>query len=90
MSNLPQVQGPGKPAASHAHDSSRWIDLIAFLAVLALGGVLIALADTTAGSLTAICAALGGLYGIWMRARFLHKVLDGDDANRKPAHPRQP
>jgi hypothetical protein len=68
MSNLPQVPGPGNPAP-RSHDSSRWIDLIAFLAILALGGVLIALGGTTAGSLAAICAALGGLYRIWKRAR---------------------
>jgi ABC-type multidrug transport system fused ATPase/permease subunit len=55
MSNVPQ------------RNSSRWIDLIAFLAVLALGGVLIALGHITAGSLATICAALGGLYGVWMR-----------------------
>jgi hypothetical protein len=68
MSNLPQVPGPGNPAR-RSHDSSRWIDLIAFLSVLALGGVLITLGGTTAGSLAAICAALGGLYGIWKRTR---------------------
>ena len=43
--------------------------LIAFLAVLALGGMLIVLGHVTAGSLTAACVALGGLYAVWQRLR---------------------
>lgn len=89
MSNLPQVPGPGNPAP-RSYDSCRWIDLIAFLAVLALGGVLIAFVGTTAGSLATICAALGGLYGIWKRARFSHKSSDRGEPDVKPAHSRQP
>jgi hypothetical protein len=50
---------------------SPWIDLIAFLGVLCLGGVLIALGHIPAGSLATICAALGGLYAIWRRSRAL-------------------
>lgn len=51
-----------------------WIDLIAFLAVLALVGVLIALGRITAGSLVTVCAALGGLYEVWRRMRSLKKA----------------
>jgi hypothetical protein len=49
-------------------NSSRWIDLIAFLAVLALGGALIAVVSTTAVSVATICVALGGLYRLWKRS----------------------
>ncbi len=61
MSKLPQLPNGGKPGPRS------WIDLIAFLGVLALGGVLIALGRTPAGSLVTICAALGGLYAVWTR-----------------------
>jgi len=44
-------------------------DLIAFLGVLTLGGVLIAIGRTTAGSLATICAALGALYAVWQKFR---------------------
>jgi hypothetical protein len=50
-------QGPG------------WVDLLAFLGVLALGGILLAVAGMTAPSLTAACGALGGLYAIFERFR---------------------
>lgn len=50
-------------------DPRSWIDLLAFLGVLALGGILIALGHTTAGSLAIICTALGGLYAVWTRPR---------------------
>jgi hypothetical protein len=43
----------------------QWIDLIAFLGVLALGGYLIAFGHTTAGALASICAALAGLYAAY-------------------------
>lgn len=55
--------------APRSGNSGHWIDLIAFIAVLTLGGGLIALGHITAGSLTAICAALGGLFMVWMRFR---------------------
>jgi hypothetical protein len=44
---------------------SPWVDLIAFLGVLALGVILIAFGHTTAGSLATICAALGGLFALF-------------------------
>jgi hypothetical protein len=37
--------------------------------VLALGGVLIVIGRTTAGSLATVCAALGTLYAVWRRSR---------------------
>ena len=68
MSKVPRSPHSGDHAIQSRY-SSRWIDLIAFLAVLALGGVLIAIGRVTAGSLATICAALGGLYGVWKRFR---------------------
>lgn len=68
MSQVPQLPRMGN-TAPRSRDSSPWVDLIAFLAILALGGILIALGRTTAGSLATICAALGGLYGVWKRFR---------------------
>jgi hypothetical protein len=68
MSNVPRLPRSGDPTP-RSRNSSTWIDLIAFLAILALGGVLMALGHTTAGSLATICAALGGLYGVWKRFR---------------------
>jgi hypothetical protein len=45
----------------------RWIDLFAFLGVLALGGALLIFGHVTVGSLVTICAALGGLYTLFRR-----------------------
>lgn len=55
---------------SHSGSPGQWIDLIAFLGVLALGGYLIAFGHTTAGSLASICAALAGLYAAY---KHLHR-----------------
>ncbi len=44
-----------------------WLDLIAFLAVLATGIMLITLGHLTAGGVTTVCAALVGLYAAWRR-----------------------
>jgi hypothetical protein len=68
MDQLPQLPDSGNQAARHI-DSSRWIDLIAFLAVLALGGALIALSGVSIGSVVTTCTALGWLYGVWKRPR---------------------
>jgi hypothetical protein len=68
MSKIPQLPGSSKPV-SPSGDPDPWVDLIAFLAVLTLAGVLAALGNVTAGSLAAICGALGGLYGVWRRRR---------------------
>jgi hypothetical protein len=46
-----------------------WADLIAFLAVLVSGVLLIILGHLTAGSLTAVCAALVGVFGAFRRFR---------------------
>jgi hypothetical protein len=66
MTNLPQRPRPGKPTPGPGNSPS-WKDLVAFLAVLALGGVLITLGQATVGTLAAIFAILGALYGIWKR-----------------------
>jgi hypothetical protein len=64
----------------HSNRSSQWIDLIAFLGVLALAGVLLVLGHVTAGSLATACAALGGLYTVW---RQLHASNDPPSAEDK-------
>jgi hypothetical protein len=58
-------------------------DLIAFLGVLALGGVLIALGRTTAGSLATSCAALGALYAVWQKFRFPRPPSGSDETGSK-------
>lgn len=68
MSKIPQLPHSGNPAP-HPGNSNPWADLIAFLGVLALGGILIAFGHTTAGSVATVCAALGGLYAIWKHVR---------------------
>jgi LPXTG-motif cell wall-anchored protein len=65
----------------HTGDHSQWIDLIAFLAVLALGGILMAFGHATVGSLATLCAALGGLYTVWTRRR-----RPGDSSNAREAN----
>jgi hypothetical protein len=57
------------PYHSDPSNRDRWIDLFAFLGVLALGGALLVFGHVTAASLATICAALGGLYAVW---RHLH------------------
>lgn len=46
-----------------------WADLMAFLGVLALGGILIATAGMTAASLATTCVALAGLYAAFKNFR---------------------
>lgn len=82
MSNVPQLSRFSDPD-NRSRNSNRWIDLIAFLAVLALGGVLIALGSTTAGSLATICAALGGLYAVWKRFSSSGKASSSDEVGRE-------
>jgi len=85
MDQQPQLPDSGKPAARF-HDSDRWIDLIAFLALLAFGGTLIALAGVPVGSVATACAALGLFYGIWKRSRAASDDdADGDDGPASPA-----
>lgn len=69
MTNVAQAPDDRKPVPPRR--PSPWIDLIAFLGVLCLGCVLIALGHIPAGSLATTCAALGGLYAIWRRSRSL-------------------
>jgi hypothetical protein len=58
MSNLPGGNAPRD-----------WADLIAFVAVLVTGIVLIIFGHVTAGGLTTACAALAGVYAAWRRFR---------------------
>jgi hypothetical protein len=88
MPEVPQQPQPGK-RASRSRNPGPWIDLIAFLGVLSLGGVLMALGRTTAGSLATICAALGALYAVWKHFRVVDGSPNTDEASRKPdEHPR--
>jgi hypothetical protein len=66
MSNVPQSEGPGKDDPG-SRKSGPGYDLIAFLAILVLGGVLIALGHTTAASVATVCAALAALFAAWIR-----------------------
>jgi hypothetical protein len=68
MLKLPQLPNASNPAHRPGNPRSV-IDLIAYLAVLALGGVLIGLGHITAGSFALTCTALGGLYAVWTRSR---------------------
>jgi len=80
MSKVPQHPRTGNPAPRSGNSNS-WVDLIAFLGVLALGGVLMALGRTTAGSLATTCAALGGLYAVWKRLRFSEGSSSTDETD---------
>jgi hypothetical protein len=87
MSKVPQLPHSRNPAP-RSGGSSPWVDLIAFLGVLTLGGVLMALGRTTAGSLATICAALGGLYAIWKRPNFPDRSSSTDaTGNSEPEEP---
>lgn len=87
---VPQLRVDGNPAL-RSRSSRDWADLIAFLAVLGLGGILIALGHVTAGSLATACVALGGLYAVWQRLRPADDPPPGDEASRQPGqHPRGP
>lgn len=57
------------PKYPRSGDPGLLFDLIAFLGVLALGGILVALGRVTAGSLAAVCATLAGLYAAWKHSR---------------------
>jgi hypothetical protein len=59
------------PAQSHPDPSppSGWPDLIAFMAVLATGTLLVLFGHVASGGLTTACVALGGLYAAWWRFR---------------------
>ena len=70
----------------HSDGPSQWINLIAFLGVLTLAGVLLVLGHLTAGSLATVCAALGGLFADW---KHLHSKSgppppSEDDTEGKP------
>jgi hypothetical protein len=73
----------------HPSDHGQWIDLIAFLSVLALGGILMAFGHATAGSLASVCAALGGLYTVWTRRRRPGSSSKTNDTGKKPGSQHQ-
>jgi len=79
MSQLSRLPDTGKRTPS-PRDPDRWVDLIAFLAVLTLGGVLMAVIPTTAVSIATVFVALGGLYRLWKRSR----RPDDDPPDGKP------
>ncbi len=54
---------------SPARMPREWADLIAFVAVLATGIVMIVLGHLTTGGMTTVCAALVGVYGAWRHFR---------------------
>jgi len=83
MPQVPQLPGPGSHAPS-PRDSSRWIDLIAFMAVLALGGALMTLVPASAVSVATVCVALGGLYRLWKRPHASESARPpGDEVNQR-------
>ena len=51
------------------HPTGDWTDLLALVAVLTSGVLLIKLGHLTAGGLTTACAALAGVYVAWRRSR---------------------
>jgi hypothetical protein len=63
----------------HSPGASQWIDLIAFLGVLALGVVLVAFGHTTAGSLAVVCGALAGLFSVFRRSRISGSSPNAED-----------
>ena len=81
MAKLPKLPRSSSPTP--------WIDLIAFLAILALGGVLMALGRATAGSLATVCAALAGLYAAykWPRPPAGPSGTDGTNSKPDQHHP---
>ena len=65
-------QNPGNPAP--------WVDLIAFLGVLTVGGILVGVTGMTAASLATVCGALAGLYAAFERFRIPRDPPQNDDS----------
>jgi hypothetical protein len=57
----PEYQQPNRDTA--------WLDGVMFVAVLATGAILTTVGHLTVPGLTAVCTALAGLYGAWMKFR---------------------
>ena len=68
-------------------NSARWIDLIAFLGVLSLGGILATAAGMTAASLATTCAALSGLYTAFKRFRIAGNSSHASDPSSQSDNP---
>lgn len=75
MYQVPQLPDTGS-RAPRRRDPDRWPDVVAFVAILCLGGVLIAFGYATAGSLAAICAAL---FAAWKQLSSSKDKLPPDD-----------
>jgi len=75
---------------NYARPHDRFLDLAAFLGVLALGGILVILGHVTAGSLAALCAALAGLYSVWQRSRASGDMPNSADTGDAKADHRPP
>jgi hypothetical protein len=58
VSKLPSPAGP-----------PQWVDLIAFMAVLATGNLLIVLGHLTVPGVASVCGALTGVYAVWRHSR---------------------
>jgi hypothetical protein len=54
---MKKLSSPGTPPD--------WMHLVAFVAVLVTGVLLVVLGHLTATEVTSACAAIGGLYGAW-------------------------
>lgn len=76
MPQVPQLPDPGNRAPGPSVPD-RWTDLIAFLAILALGGALMIVISATAVSIATMSVALGGLYRLW-------KQPHSSDHDRRP------
>jgi hypothetical protein len=57
------------PPGRRGLDPRLWVDVIAFLGVLATGSVLLTVGHLTVGSLTVACGALVTLYTAWKHFR---------------------
>jgi hypothetical protein len=75
VSRLPHLPPSG--------NSTQWADVIVFLGILTLGGVLLTLGSATASSLGAVCAALGGLWAIYKWPRPPNGSSGADDPKSK-------
>jgi hypothetical protein len=62
-------QGAAASSAPNSGPPSGWPDLIAFMAVLATGTLLVLFGHVATGGLTTACLALSGLFAAWWRFR---------------------
>lgn len=65
-------------------NSAQWVDLIAFLGVLSLGGILVVAVGMTTASLATTCVALAGLYAAFKRFRIPSEFPQTGDSDPMP------